>query len=136
MGTKQLYLEESQVTRSVCFIQNLDSKGRIEAFSDECAPYSPSIFVPVPDYPTKYAMRKGNKSDHLNTLKAKMGEDWAEMEALPASEERTCLLIDLQWFVQKYNNMGCDTFGGLQKIYLDMILRMRPTGCQVVHLYI
>jgi hypothetical protein len=79
-------------------------------------------------------MRKDNKSDYLNTLKAKMGEDWAEMEALPVSEERTCLLIDLMWFVQKHNNMGCDTFGGLQKRYLDMILRTRPTGCQVVHI--
>jgi hypothetical protein len=44
------------------------------------------------------------------------------MEPLPVSEERTCLLIDLMWFVQNYNNIGCDTFGELQKRNLDMIL--------------
>jgi hypothetical protein len=47
-------------------VSTAPSRGSTPAFEDN--PRSP-------DHPMKYAMRKGNKSDYLNTLKAKMGED-------------------------------------------------------------
>lgn len=66
---KQVKTEEGTVTRALCFTQDLSDEERIDAFSYEWLEYPPSLFEPDKDALLKneYRMRKGTKSDFLQT---------------------------------------------------------------------
>jgi len=133
LKSKKLYIEESAVIRSLCFAQNLSKKEKLDAFSHEWAEYPSSLFDPDDDHPSGYAMRKGNKADYLIALKGIMGSNWEEKENLPVSDQKTCMLVDMMAFVQRYRDMGSADFEQLQRRYLAKITSMRPEGCNVVH---
>ena len=61
-------MEESSVSRSLCFAVSLSNKDQVAAFSHEWAEYPSSLFQPDNSHPTGYIMRKGNKPDYLTLL--------------------------------------------------------------------
>ena len=65
---KSLHMDDSSVSRSLCFAVSLSNKDRIDAFSHEWAEYPSSLFQPDNSHPTGYSMRKGNKPVYLTSL--------------------------------------------------------------------
>ena len=61
-------MEESSVSRSLCFAESLNNKDPVAAFSHEWAEYPNSFFQPDNSHPTGYSMRKDNKPDYLTSL--------------------------------------------------------------------
>ena len=42
-------------------------------------------------------------------------------------------IIDAMAFIQKYKSFGCTTFKDLKEMYLDKIIRFKPTDCTIVN---
>jgi hypothetical protein len=58
------------------------------------------LFERNPNLEQGYAMRKGNKSDYLVTLKKFLGDSWRETDTLPDSETPYAMVVDatlLSW---------------------------------------
>ncbi|KAG1664911.1 hypothetical protein GQR58_019607 [Nymphon striatum] len=132
LKSKKLHMEGNAVIKSLCFAQNLSKKEELDAFSHEWAEYPSALFEPYADHPSGYAMQKGNKANYIIALKGIMGANWEKN--LAVSDQKTCLLVDMMAFVQRYRDMGSADFEQLQRRYLVNITSMRPEGCNVVHI--
>ena len=131
---KQIISEEDNVTRALCFTQELTEEGKTEAFSYEWCKYPPSLFEPVRhDNAVQYKMWKGNKADFLDTLVNKVSDKWKPLKELPPSVFTPVYVIDAMAFVQRFQTLGASVFSQLQERYKDKILKMKPVNCSEVH---
>lgn len=129
---KKLHMDESDVSRSLCFATNLSNKEKIDAFAHEWAEYPCSLFKPDDNHPSGYAMRKGTKADYLVALQTTL--NYETHEQLPESLEPTSYCIDMMAFVQQFMDMGSQTFYEMQQRYLKKIVSSRPQNCNVLHI--
>ena len=97
---KNLHMDESSVSRSLCFAVSLSNKDRIDAFSHEWAEYASSFVQPDNSHPTGYSMRKGNKPDYLTSLQN--ATNVKGYHELPESEDCTSFCVDMMVFVKQY----------------------------------
>jgi len=130
---RKLYEEESTVVRNLYFVQDLNEERKMDAFSHEWTSYPASLFEQDASLDQCYVMRKGNKSDFLIALKTSIGESGAEYDILPPSDEPTVLVVDAMAFIQRYQQMGSNTFCDLQRNYLKKLLYIKPAGCNCIH---
>ena len=100
---RTLHMEESSVSRSLCFGVSLSNKDRVAAFSHEWAEYPSSLFQPDNSHPTGYSMRKGNKPYYLTSLQN--ATDVKGYHELPESGDCTSFCIDMMAFVKQYMDM-------------------------------
>ena len=129
---RTLHMEESSVSRSLCFAVNLSNEDRVAVFSREWAEYPSSLFQSDNSHPTGYSMRKGNKPHYLTSLQN--ATDVIGYHELPESGDCTSFCIDMMAFVKQYMDMGCKTFQELQHKYLMTLLPKRPRNCHTIHI--
>jgi hypothetical protein len=129
----KVYETESQVLRSLYFVQNMTDAEKIEVFSHEWTNYPSSLFEPDHNLDQGFSMRKGNKADYLIAVRASVGNAWSETATLPSSVESTVLIVDAMAFIQRSQHMGSATFGELQQQYLKQLLSSRPQNCNLIH---
>ncbi|KAG1684653.1 hypothetical protein GQR58_009370 [Nymphon striatum] len=127
---KEVIREESAVTRTLCFAQNLSDEAPTEAFSYEWLEYPPLLFEPEKN---GYSMRKGCKSTYLSTLQAEFADSWEPLKELPPSAADAVYVVDAMAFIQRFNTLGSSTFGQLQERYREKLLNMKPRHCTEVH---
>ena len=125
-------MDESSVSRSLCFAVSLSNKDRIDAFSYEWAEYPSSLFQPDNSHLTGYSMRKGNKPGYLTSLQN--ATNVKGYHELPESEDCTSFCVDMMAFVKQYMDMGCKTFQELQHKYLMTLLSKRLRNCNTIHI--
>lgn len=130
---KQIISEEGNVTRALCFTQELTEEGKIEAFSYEWCKYPPCLFEPDKNDNAEYRMRKGNKADFLDTLQHKVSDTWEPLKVLPPSDFTPVYIIDAMAFVQRFQTLGASVFSQLQERYKEKIFKMKPANCSQVH---
>ena len=123
---RTLHMEESSVSRSLCFAVSLSNKDRVAAFSHEWAEYPSSLFQPDNSHPTGYSMRKGNKPDYLTSLCVQNATDVKGYYELPESGDCTSFGINMMAFIKQYMDMRCKPFQELQHNYLMTLLSKDP----------
>ena len=126
--------EEGAVTRGLCFTHELGDEERIDAFRYEWLEYPPSLFEPTKDTSgdVHYRMRKGTKSDFVDSIQKKVADSWLPQTTGPTGPD-TVFVIDGMAFIQRFQNLGSSTFGDLTQRYLNKIMSIKPVGCKEVH---
>lgn len=80
-----------------------------------------------------YGMRKANKADFVLAIKKHLKDEFIEVDELPPSNLKTCLVVDAMAFVQRYQNLGCQKFGEVTNKYLRKVISLKPVGCDGIH---
>jgi hypothetical protein len=130
---QKVYEDETSVSRSLYFVQDLDEEKKKEALSHEWTKYPGSLFEPNADLAMGYGMRKGNKSDYVQALKTYLKDNWPDIDTLPPANRNVAYVVDAMAFIQRHQAFGCPTFEDLQDMYMQRLLQSKPHDCKHVN---